>query len=313
MVRDYCRLRSNLVQDAARQIHLMQKSLEQMNLQLHKALSDISGVTGLRILRAIVAGVRDPKELATLATSGVRATPKELAEALTGHYREQHVFALSQALVTFDFLHDQIRECDLAIEKVMKRLPTKSDEIRIVTSQKRRKNQPHFDLAQELVRFTGVDLTRVSGLDALTVQTVVSECGVNLADHFQTEHHYASWLGLCPNNKKTGGRIFSTRTRHRPSRAATALRLAAQSLAHSKSALGNQFCKLRSRLGPPKAITALAHRLARLIYRGLTRGQAYLDAGLEAMTTETHVQKIQALQRRAKHFGMQLVPIEKTT
>lgn len=310
--RDYWRMRTHLVRDAARQIHLMQKSLEQMNVQLHKVLSDISGVSGMRILRAIVAGQRSPEELAAMATGGIKATPKEVAEALQGHYRDQHVFGLSQAIKTFDFIHERIRECDMAIEKLMKCLPSKSDAIIVLAPQKRRKNQPHFDLAQELARVTGVDFSVVPGLSALTVQTAISECGINLRVHFPDEHHFASWLGLSPNNKITGGRVFSTSSFHRPSLTAVALRLAAQSLQSSKSALGDRYRRLRARLGAPKAITAMAHLLAKLIYRGLTRGQAYLEAGIEALKTQSQDRTLQALHRRAHRLGYELTPLEKT-
>jgi uncharacterized protein with PIN domain len=311
-IRDYWRMRTHLVRDAARQIHLMQKSLEQMNVQLHKVLSDISGVSGMRILRAIVAGRRNPEELATMAEGGIKATPKEVAEALRGHYREQHVFGLAQAIKTFDFLHERIRECDSAIEPLMKRCPSKNDEIRNLTPQKRRKNQPHFDLAQQLLRITGVDFSIVPGLSAMTIQTAVSECGTNLGASFMDEHHYASWLGLSPNNKITGGRVFSTKSLPRPSPAAMALRLAAQSLRSSKSALGDRFRRLRARLGAPKAITALAHLLAKLIYRGLTRGQAYLEAGLAALQDQSQNNTLLALHRRAHRLGYELTPLQKT-
>jgi transposase len=311
-IRDYWRMRTHLVRDAARQIHLMQKNLEQMNVQLHKVLSDISGVSGMRILRAIVSGVRNPEELAAMAVGGVKATPKEIAEALRGHYREQHVFALSQALKTFDFLHERICECDLVIERIMKRIPSKSAEIRILPPQKRRKNQPHFDLTQELARVTGVDFSVVPSLSAMTVQTAVSECGVNPGVHFPNEHRFASWLGLSPNNKITGGRVFSTKSQHRPSLTALALRLAAQSLQSSKSALGDRFRRLRARLGAPKAITAMAHLLAKLVYRGLTRGQEYLEAGLAALESQSHNNTLLALHRRAHRLGYELTPLQKT-
>lgn len=311
-VRDYWRMRTHLVRDAARQIHLMQKGLEQMNVQLHKVLSDITGVSGMRILRAIVAGERKPEELAAMAVGAVKATPKEIAESLRGHYREQHVFALSQALKTFDFIHERIRECDLAIEKLMKRLPTKDATITVLGPEKRRKNQPHFNLGQEQARITGVDFSIVPGLSALTVQTAVSECGINLSAHFPDEHHFVSWLGLSPNNKITGGRVFSTNSMHRPSLTAVALRIAAQSLQSSKSALGDRFRRLRARLGAPKAITAMAHYLAKLIYRGLTYGQAYLEAGLKALESQSHKTTITALQRRAHRLGFELTPFQKT-
>ncbi len=311
VLRDYQRHRRSLVQDAARQIHLMQKSLEQMNVQLHKVLSDISGVSGLKILRAIAQGVQDPNELATLAGGALRSTPEEIRQALRGHYREQHVFGIAQALKTFDFIHERIRECDEAVEAVMRRLPTRGETPKVARPEKRRKNQPHFHIAQELARVTGVDLTRVAGISVITAQTVISECGVDLSA-FPNEHYFASWLGLCPNNKITGGRIFSTRTRVRSSDVATAFRLAAQSLLRSKTPLGDRLRSLRTRLGMPKAITAMAHLLSKLVFRGLTRGQEYLDKGLAAFAAQTQTDKVQALQRRAAHLGFRLTPLQET-
>jgi transposase len=311
VVRDYWRQRTNLVQDAATQIHRIQKSLEQMNLQLHKVLSDITGVSGLRILRAIAKGTTDPEALAQMVESGIKATPKEIKEALHGHYREQHVFLISQALKTYDYLHERIREFDSEIESVMNKLNSRGKTPLVAAPAKRRKNQPHFNLGQEIGRVTGVDLTIIPGISALTAQTVISECGIDLAA-FETEHHFASWLGLSPNNKKTGGRVFSSHTRLRPSPAATCLRIAAQSLQRSKSHLGDLYRSLRARIGAPKAITAIAHRLAKLIYRGLTRGQAYLEKGLANLSEKTQLTKLQALQRRAAYLGYQITPISET-
>lgn len=312
VVRDYWRLRTHLVKNAARQIHLMQKSLEQMNVQLHKVLTDISGVSGLRILRAIVSGERDPKALASLTTSGVQASTQKVEEALRGHYREQHVFALGLALKTYDFLQERIRESDVLIEQVMKSLPGQlAKDHPGPKMEKRRKNHPHFNLALELARTTGVDLTRIPALSAMTVQAVISECGVKPGDSFPTEHHFASWMCLSPNNKKTGGRVFSTKTRFRPSNAATALRVAALSLERSKTVLGDRYRRLKARLGPPKAITAMAHLLAKLIYRGLTRGQDYLEMGLKNLESQNTVDKLQALRRRAAHLGFGLTALPK--
>ena len=310
-LRDYWRQRKNLVEDAAKQIHRIQKSLEQMNLQLHKALSDISGVSGMRILRAIVAGTTDAHALSQMAEGCIKATPKQIEEALQGHYREQHVLMIDHALKTFDFLHERIRECDLAIEQVMKRLPGRGEHVAVKAPAKRRKNQPHFNLGQEIARVTGVDLTVIPGISALTAQTVISECGVDFSA-FPTEHQYASWLGLSPNNKKTGGRVFSSRTRLRPSPVSTSLRLAAQALLRSQTPLGDRFRSLRARLGAPKAITAVAHLLAKLIHRGLTRGQAFLQAGLDQLAQQAQQTKLQALQRRAAYLGYTLTPASKT-
>jgi transposase len=312
IVRDYWRHRTHLVQDTAKQIHRIQKSLEQMNLQLHKVLSDIAGVSGLRILRAIAGGETDARVLAQMVEGGIKATPKEIEAALLGHYREQHVLMIDQALKTFDFHHERIRECDLKMEQVMKRLPSKDEKIKVEAPQKRRKNQPHFDLNQEIARITGVDLTVIPGISAISAQTVIAECGIDLSA-FPTEHHFASWLGLCPNNLQTGGRVFSRHSRIRPQPLATILRVAAQALQRSKTTLGDRFRALKARLGPPKAITAMAHLLAKLIYRALTRGQAYLENGLKALAEQTQQTKLQALQRRATHLGYRLTQISETT
>lgn len=309
VIRDYWRHRADLVREAATQIHLMQKSLEQMNVQLHKVLSDVSGVSGLRILRAIAGGSRDPQELATLATTGIRATSHEVKEALRGHYREQHVFSLSQALKAYDFFHERIRECDEVLEEALHRLQGQNNDFPIVRPPARRaKNQPHFHLAQELARITGVDLTQIPGISAMTAQTIIAECGRDLRA-FPTEHHFASWLGLAPNNMKTGGRVFSTKTPPRHSPAAYSLRLAALSVNRSKTPLGDRFRSLRARIGTPKAITAIAHLLAKLCYRALTRGTQYLLTGLDLLATNTEAQRIQALKRRALHLGYQISPL----
>lgn len=308
-VRALWRLRGNLVQDCARQIQLMQKALEQMNVQLHKAVTDIAGVTGCRIIRAIVAGSREPQKLARLRHPGCKLSEAEFVRALNGNFRAEHVFCLKQALDAFDFFQDQIRECDQAVQAHLANLPTKSSEGETLVSKRprtRRKNQPYFDLHSEHIRITGVDLTRIDGIDVLTAQTILSEVGMDL-DRFPTERHFASWLGLCPNNRKTGGVVRSTRTRHVANRAATALRLAAQALHHSGSALGACYRRLAARIEPPKAITAIARKLACLVYRMLKHGQAYVDRGQAAYLAAFQQQRIRNLQRQAHRFGFDLV------
>lgn len=307
-MRAYWRHRQGLVESCARQIHLMQKALEQMNVQLHKAVSDITGVTGLSIIRRIVAGDRDPKALATMRQRGVHRSEAEIAEALNGNYRGEHVFALAQAVECYDFLQGQIERCDREIQQCMTGIATKTspplDSQR--SSHQRKKNQPHFDLRVELHRIAGVDLTRIEGIDALTAQTVISECGVDMT-RFPSEKNMASWLGLCPNNKKTGGRIHSRRTRRIKNRAADALRRAAQALHRSKSALGAEYRRLRARLGAPKAITAMAHKLARLIYRLLKHGEAYVSEGLEQYETRHRERALRSLRHHAQDLGYDLV------
>lgn len=306
-MRSYWRQREGIVESCARQIHLMHKALEQMNVQLHKAVSDVTGVTGMRILRAIIAGERDVDALARLRHRHVKATEQEVARALEGTYRPEHMFALTQALQGYDFFQQQLVACDQALERHLQQLPSAPNPSSVPpTHAKRRKNQPHFDLRKELTRFAGVDVCQIEGIDALTAQTLISECGIDMTP-FPSTKHFTSWLGICPNNRKTGGRIRSRRTRHVKNRAATALRIAAQSLHHSDSALGSYYRRMKARLGAAAATTATAHKLARLYYCLMKHGQPYFaqtQAQYEALRRQ---RDCAALQRRARHFGFALV------
>jgi transposase len=306
-MRAYWRQRGGLVESCSRQIHLMQKALEQMNVQLHKAVKDITGVTGMSIIRKIVAGERDPHALAAMRQKGVKKSEAEIAQALCGNYREEHVFALTQALAGFDFFQKQIEECDQETQAYMATLmPEKSSPNPPTPPKRRRKNQAHFDLRAELQRIAGVDLTRIEGIDALTAQTLITECGLDMT-RFPTDKHFASWLGLAPNNRKTGGVIRSRRTRKVKSRAARALRIAAQSLSRSKSALGAFFRRMKARLDAPKAITATAHKIALLVYRLLKHGEAYVAKGQEQYETMQRERTLKSLRRNAMAMGLQLL------
>lgn len=306
-MRAYWRQRCNLVDSASRQILLMQKALEQMNVQLHKAVSDITGKTGMRIIRAIVQGGRDPHTLARMRHGRLKASRDELAQALTGNYRPEHLFALEQALEGYDFIHRQIESCDRRLETYMKALPAKAPSVTTTKSrQARRKNQPHFDLRAEQVRFTGVDLTRIPSIDTLTVQAVLTEVGSDVS-RFPTEGHFASWVTLCPNNRKTGGKIRSRRTRKSSHRLADALRVAAQTLSRSKTALGADYRRLRARIGAPKAITAFAHKLARIIYRMLRYGEEYVEQGQQLAEAKTKRRSLNTLTRLANELGYGLI------
>ncbi|MCA9449324.1 MAG: IS110 family transposase [Candidatus Omnitrophica bacterium] len=312
-LRTYWRHRACLVEQCASEIHRMQKALEQMNLQLHKVISDISGVTGFKIIRAIVAGERDPRKLAQMRQAGVKNSEETIAKALTGHYREDHLFTLQQALETYDFLQKQICECDLRIETAMKRLETRLQPSAPSASSPpkktfRRKNQPYFDLRLELYRMLGVDLTRIDGIDALTAQTIITEQGYDMGK-FPTEKHFTSHLGLCPNNRITGGKVKRRRSRRVQSRAACALRVAAQSLHHNKSALGAYFRRMKARLGPAKAITATARKLAVLVYRLLKYGEDYVDQGQELYETRYQLQRQRILAKQAETMGFKLIPL----
>lgn len=311
VLRTYWRHRGSLVECASRQILLMQKSLEQMNVQLHKAITDITGVTGMSIIRAIAAGERDPVELASFRQKGVKSTEEEIAKALSGDWREEHIFTLSQSLVLYDTYVNSIAECDAKIEAYMSILESKADpkELPYKPVRPRRKNEPHFDLREHLFRLTSVDLTAIDGIEAMTAQSIVTECGLDLSA-FPTEKHFVSWLGLCPHNRITGGKVKSRATRKVDSRAATSLRLAAQSLHHSKSALGAYYRRMNSRLGSQKAITATAHKLASLVYRMIRHGMDYVDQGQQIYEQQYRQRQMKALKRQATVFGFALVDLQ---
>lgn len=313
VLRSYWRHRENLVQAAASQTHLMQKALELMNIQLHKALTDITGKTGMSIVRAIVQGERDTVKLAQMRHRLVKSSADEMAKALEGHYREEHLFALKQSLHLYDTYRVMILECDEQIAAYMKTLearvrdaepgPSSSNSSK---KRSRRKNEPAFDLRAELLRVAGVDLTKIDGLDALTVQTIISECGLDMS-RFPTEKNFASWLGLCPNNRITGGKVKKTRTKKVKNRAAQAFRLAAQSLSRSKTAIGAFLRRMKQRLGKPQAITATAHKIARLFYRMLKHGESYVDIGQQAYEKQYQERVMRSLINRAKIMGFELV------
>jgi transposase len=309
-LRAYHRHRRSLVESCAQHVHRMQKALEVMNVQLHKVLTDITGVTGMAILRAIAAGERDPVELARHRHPRVQSSADEIAKALSGHFLPEQLFALRQALEAYDFFHRQLECCDAQVESYMATLARRSPSDAPAPEGRkrfRRKNQAHFDLRKEILRISGVDLTRIPGLDELTAYTVISEVGVDLSA-FPTEKHFASWLTLCPNHAITGGQIRRRRTRPGASRVATALRVAAQTLHKSQTALGALYRRLRARLGAPKAITATARRLAVLIYRMLKHGEAFVEKGQLWYETQYKARALANLLRNAQRLGFALVP-----
>ena len=312
-LRNYWRHRGSLVEQCSRQINLMQKALEQMNLQLHKVLSDITGATGMSILKAIANGQTDAQRLAQLCHPNCKRPKDDFVKALTGHYREDHLFMLRQALEHYDYLHGQIKACDAATEAYWETLENKATQEEFAAlpdakkrDAKRRKNQPHFDVRAQLFTTTGVDLTQIPGLDANTALTVITEQGADMS-RFPTEKHFCSHLGLCPNNRITGGRVKSRKTRRVQSRSAKALRLAAQSLWRSKTPLGDYFRRMRSLHGAPKAITAVAHKLARILYRALKYGLDYVLKGQRAYEEQQKARALANLAKRAAQMGCILV------
>jgi transposase len=308
-LRGYMRQRKTLTEQCSEQIQRMQKALTLMNVRLDQAVTDITGVTGMRILRAIVQGERNPVDLARLRDPGCAKSEDQIAEALTGHWRDEQLFVLEQTIELWDFCQTLIRRCDERIEALMRTLPVRSCAESAPSRTKRRKNQVWFDGRSLLDQRLGMDLTRIKGLEVLTILTVISESGIDLS-RFPTENHYVSWLGLAPGTRKSGHRVLSSRSRRTTNRAATALRLAAQSLLKSNSELGAFGRSLRARIGAEKAITAVAAKLARRIYLSLKNGRVYEDRGASYHDQQHHDRNLALLHKRARRLGMQVVPLQ---
>jgi transposase len=316
-LRTYLRQRDMLIKSASTHVQHMQKALTQMNLHLHNVISDITGTTGMAIIRNIVAGVTDPKILATLRDERCR-NPQEIIEAsLVGNYRKEHLFSLKQALELFDYFAQKITECDRQIEEEAKKLETKCDPEKIKRLEKKargtkvkklKKHEYHFDVNSELVRVTGVDLTKIPSIGASTGLLVISEIGLDMS-RWRTSKHFASWLGLCPGNKVSGGKKLSGKTKPCSNRVAIALRLAANTLYSSECAFGAYLRRMKARLGSPKAITALAHKLAKLIYVMLKYGKDYVEKGVEFYEEMYKSRREASLKRKAKELGYELVPV----
>lgn len=310
-LRSYIRQRDNLIRSSSVHIQRMQKALTQMNVQLHRVISDITGLTGMAIIRAIVQGERNPEVLAALKHPSIRSTTTEIAAALTGDYRTEHIFVLQQELYLYEIYRTQIEACDVQIEECLKAF---ADKVNVSSSPlprpkrigKPSTNAPSFDLRTHLYRISGVDFTRIDGIGVLTVQTLLSEIGLD-PRRFPSVKHFTSWLGLCPGSQITGGKVKSSRTRHVVNRAANALRMAAQSLSKSPTALGAFYRRTRSRLGPAKAITATAHKLARIFYHIWSTGGEYKDPGANYYEQHYQEQVVKSLKKKAQALGFDLV------
>lgn len=313
-VRSLLRHRDTLITYAAAHVQHMQKALTQMNLQLHHVISDLTGKTGLAILDAILAGERDPVVLAQLKDHRIKASAETIAKALAGDWRTEHLFTLRQALAAYRHYQQLITECDEAVERLLMEFDSRIDPVEVplppATSSHRKpqRNEARFamtDLRTELYRILGVDLTQVPSLQSTTIHTVFAEVGRDLS-RFPSAKHFASWLGLCPDNRVSGGRVLSAKTRAVRSRVANALRLAAQTLHHSHSALGDYYRRMRARLGTPKAITAAAHKLARILYHLLTTRQAYNDSVFAEYEVQYQQRRVRKLHREAAALGYTL-------
>jgi transposase len=310
-LRSLARHRDTLIRSCAREIQHMQKALQQMNVKLTNVISDITGVTGMHIIRDIVAGERDPKTLARHRDPRCRKSEEEIAKSLHGHYKPEHVFALQQALEIYDFYQEKVKTCDAEIEKRYALLEPQVDvsERPLPPSKKRGKphrNAPTFNLRQYLYQWAGVDLTQIDGLNALSIHKVLTETGVDVSP-WPTVKHFTSWLSLCPHNDKTGGKVIKSHTKKTQNRAAAALRMAAQSLLHSKSALGSYHRRMRAKLGGPQATTATAHKLARIIYAMLKNQTEFVGLDESYDEEQARQRAIKGLKRKAKNLGFELV------
>lgn len=310
VLRSYLRQRAMLIRSMSTHIQHMQKALQQMNLLLHHVVADITGVTGMTIIRAILAGERDPHVLAQARDPRCKQSTDVIAKSLMGTYRDEHLFALQQAVTLYDTYLAQIAACDQRIEQYLASLERVIDDLPPPPAKPRQRpthNQPRFDARTYLYQLTGVDLTRVDGIEAATALTIISEIGTDM-QRWKTANHFVSWLGLCPGTKVSGGRVLSSKTKPTTNRAALALRLAAASLYRSQSALGAYYRRMVARLGKPQAVTATAHKLARIVYSLLKHGTEYVDAGQDYYERQYQERVVRNLARRAKDFGLALVP-----
>jgi hypothetical protein len=296
---------------AAEHIMHIQKALDQMNLQVHRVLTEITGLSGLRILDAILAGERDPLTLARLCHKRVKSSESTVAKSLEGDYRPEHIFALRQSLAAYRYYPQLVLETDQEIRRQMV-------ELEAADKPKRTKRLPYqrqgheprvFDLRRELYRIFGVDLTNVPGISAMTSQTIRCEVGTDVS-RFRNASAFASWLGLCPEKKISGGKVLFTKSRRVRSRVAIALRLAARSLHHAKDYMGEFFRRICRKLGKPQAITDTAHKLSRIVYHLLSTREPYDESLFHKCEEEALKRAEMRLRRQAAHLGFRIIPAE---
>ncbi len=315
-LRAYLRQRSMLIQESSSHIQHMQKALSQMNIQLHNVLTDITGDTGMKIIRAIVAGERDANVLAAYRDKRCKNSSELIKKSLTGNYREEHVFSLAQSVELYDTYIEKIAACDRKIEQqlsvfedrpvVTELKPLEQKESAVKKKQKSRKNRLSFDAQSSLIRIAGVDLTEVPGIEASSALKIISEIGLDLS-RWKNSKQFASWLGLCPGNKVSGGKRLSGKSKRTANYAASTLRMAASTLHRSDSALGAFLRRLKSRLGAPKAITATAHKLAVIIFNMIKNGVTYKEVGQDYYEKQYRDRMVRNLSFRAKILGFKLI------
>ena len=306
-LRTIMRQRDRLLADQARQVQHMQKALTEMNIQLANVISDIVGETGQRIVRAIVAGERDRHRLAELRGPRIHASQDDVARALEGTWRAEHLFELRQAVALFDSYAGLLAECDRELERLLAPLARHDGDPGKPKRRGRAKNAPHFDVRTALFRASGVDITRIDGIDTTTALKVIAETGPDLS-RFPTVKQFCSWLGLAPNTRISGGKRLRGGERKAANRAGQALRQAAAGLQSSQSALGASYRRMAARLGKSSAVKATAHKLARLVYTALTKGMVYVDRGVAAEEARASERALKHLTKRAAALGYTLSP-----
>jgi transposase len=305
-LRAIVRHRARLIEDAGRFIQRMQKALHEMNIKLDRVVSDITGHTGMKIVRAIVAGERDAQALARHRDKRCQSSVQEITLALQGHYQQEHVFVLTQALASFDFFQGQIALCDQELERRLSDWRTERTAVPPAKARKHGRNAPKIDLHGHMVQLLGVDVSGMPGMDPYTVLRVTSEVGTDLKS-FANVASFTAWLGLCPGTKVSGGKVLSAKTPAVANKAARAFRLAALAAGRTQTAIGGFYRRLKARIGGPKAITATAHKMARIFYAMVTTGKPYQEQGVAAYEEAYRERAIKQLKRRAHGFGFDLV------
>ncbi len=311
-MRTYWRQRDDLIRAAVSHIQRIQKALTQMNIQLGNVLSDVSGVTGQAILKAILAGERDPHKLAALRDPRVKASEEQIARYLEGNWQEDLLFVLKQEQEAYEFCQQQMAECDRQLQQYLQQREDRSQgaslpqEMRKGRLVRKKGNKPMFALRPELFRITGTDLTQVDGIDVVTAATILSEAGWDMSK-WEDEHHFVSWLRLCPDNRISGNKVLGKGRLPTNNRASIALRMAASTLRLSNTYLGAQFRRFRTKLGAPVAIKAMAAKLARLVYRMLRYGMKYVDQGAKIYEAQHRQRQIGQLKWNAAKLGFRVV------
>ena len=313
ILRAYIRQRERLLEFKASHIQHMQKALMQMNLQLHHVVSDVTGVTGMRIIRAIVEGERNPNKLAEHRDARCKESIEKIAKSLMGNYQEAHIFSLKQAVELFDYYSEKVTECDQRIEATLSLLGKANNppDIPLPKAKHRTKqsNDLDFDVRSSLYQALGIDLTQIQGIGPSLALKMIAECGTDMS-RWPSSKHFTSWLCLSPGNKISGGKILSSRTRRSSNRAAASLRLAATTVGRTHTALGAFYRRLSARIGKAKAVTATARKIATIFYNTLRYGKYYVDPGENYYEERYQKRVLDNLSKRAASFGFVLQKVK---